>query len=74
MLEFEECEQSGQLVAHSNHIPFCSYWIDECAWTYLESVTGDGAGPNVKKLGAFNSVIDAIKEANSIDAMGEGNE
>ena len=71
MLEFNREEL--QLVAHSNHIPFCSYTIDNSIFYHLESVTGEGKEPSVKTLGAYNSQQEAIREAISIDAMGEGN-
>jgi ABC-type transport system substrate-binding protein len=71
MLEFEEEENSGHLVAHSETTPFKTYWIDEGVWVYLQSVQGDRAGATYSDKITFNSVDDAVAEANKIDA-GQG--
>ena len=66
MLEFEEHDESGHL--HAEGIKG-QYWIldVDLAWTYLQRVNIDAAGANVEKLGTFNSIEDAIEEANTLD-------
>ena len=64
MLVFIEEEQSGQLVAHSEEVPFRTYWIDEAAWFYLTVVQGDRAGANVGKSETYRSLAAAKVAAN----------
>ena len=68
MLEFIEEELSGQLAAHSNTVPFKTYWIEDGAWAHLYTVTGDRAGANTSKAQAYHSVEDAIAAANEEDS------
>lgn len=71
MLEFETEESSGQLVAYSESTPFKSYWIEEGAWTYLQVVQADSAGPNLSEPETFYSVEDAMKRAGVLENENE---
>jgi hypothetical protein len=63
-LEWIEEEHSGHLKAEGIR---AQYWIMEFAWVYLESVTVDAAGANIKKHGAFESVEEAKAMAEIYD-------
>ena len=71
MLEFEECELSGNLRANGDK---GTYWLMSEAWSYLELVTPTPAGPKIEKLGSFNNDEDAIDEANRFDTAEEEEE
>ena len=71
MLEFEECEISGNLRANGSH---GTYWLMSEAWSYLELVTPTPAGPKIEKLGSFDSDEEAIEEANRFDTAEEEEE
>lgn len=69
MLEFIHEEVSGNLVAHSETVPFRTYWIDvDSAWTYLTVVQGDRAGANIGPTDTYNSVEEAIAAANEMES------
>ena len=68
MLEFEECEQSGNLKAEGIK---GQYWMMTEAWTYVELVNPTPAGPKVEKVGTFNDVEDAKNFVNVFDTMEE---
>ena len=63
-IDFEECEVSGHLKGDGKK---GQYWIMDDDWKYLELVTIDAAGPNIKKLGAFHAIDDAVATANLHD-------
>jgi len=73
MLEFIESEHSGNLIADSEVTPFKSYCIVDGAWCHLSIAIGDRAGVKEYQKGAFNTVEDAIAEANRLDSY-EGND
>ena len=62
MMEWNECEVSGQLKAEGVK---GQYWIDDQAWTYLELVTVDAAGPRIEKVGSYTD-LDAAKKGAGI--------
>ncbi len=64
MIEFEQCDVSGQLFCNAKR---GQYWIDGGAWSGLCIVSVDKAGPNIKKLGVFNTADDAKKYADDYD-------
>jgi len=63
-LDFEENELSGHLVANGKK---GQYWITVLAWTYLERVTPTMAGPRIEKFGHFDTIKDAMAEAEKLD-------
>lgn len=67
MLEFTTEPLSGQLVAHSEKCAFTSYWINEGAWTHLQTSTLTYKGPIITKPEPFYSVEDAIEAAQKIE-------
>lgn len=71
MLDFEECETSGNMRADGNK---GTYWMITEAWTTVELVKPTPAGPKVEKVGVFNDAEDAIKFTNTFDNMTEEEE
>ena len=67
MLDFNESEHSGNLIADSNTTPYKYYCIEVGAWFYLSIAIGDRAGVNEYEKGIFNSLDEAIAEANQLD-------
>lgn len=67
MMEFTECEESGQLVAGG-----ClgQYWIDEQKSVELTRVTSSPAGPRSVLLARCKTVEDAKDIANRLDEAG----
>ncbi len=63
-MNFEECEVSGQMFARGTK---GDYWIEEGAWCKLTIVKVDAAGPNLSKIGTYNTLEDAITAANLFD-------
>ncbi len=68
MIDWEECELSGNLKADGKK---GQYWIMAEAWTYVELVNPTPAGPKVEKAGSFNSVEDAKHFVNTFDTQEE---
>ena len=68
MIEFEECEHSGNLKGDGDK---GQYWIMELGWAYVELVNPTPGGPKVEKLGAFDSVEDAKHFVNVFDTQKE---
>ncbi len=64
MLDFEEEELSGHLVADGDK---GQYWVMELTWTELELINATPGGPDVVKLGSFHSPEEAIDFANHWD-------
>ena len=67
MLEFTECEESGQLVATGDK---GQYWVYEGHMVELTRVIATPAGPESKVLGLFKTVECAIKTASQLDEAG----
>ena len=73
MIEWEECELSGNLKADGKK---GQYWIIDQAWTYVDLVNPTPAGPTVKRLRTapyenFTSVEDAKHFVNTFDTQEE---
>ena len=67
MMEFTECEESGQLVATGDK---GQYWINEDEFVELARMIPTPAGPDSVMLGVFKTVECAIKTANQLDEAG----
>ena len=68
-MNFTTCNISGHLKASGSK---GEYWIVAFGWIYLQRVTPNHSGPEIEALGTFNSIEDAIKEAELLDGQAEG--
>ena len=67
MMEFKECEISGQLVADGEK---GQYWIDDSKGIELIRVIATAAGPYSVTLARVSTVEDAVDIANRLDEAG----
>ncbi len=67
MLEFTECEESGQLVATGDK---GQYWINEDKYVELTRMIPTPAGPDTVMLARCKSVEEAEDIANRLDEAG----
>ena len=58
-LEWITEELSGQLAAHSNTVPFKTYWLYEAAWVSLTYTQGDRAGVHTSRSTPYTSLEEA---------------
>lgn len=63
-LRFTKCPISGHLKGEGKK---GQYWITDNAWKYLTLVEPTEMGPQIRNLGTYNEIYDAILDANEID-------
>ena len=64
MIEFKECEISGNLRGIGAK---ADYWIWQGAWIYLDKVVPTSSGPKIIGMGTFLDIEIAKQEAQEAD-------